>query len=62
MIAFVWCYKIGIYLHQINPITIKKHGRKTKSIFKYGFSFVVNVLLSYENQNDTNIFQLLSCT
>jgi len=24
MIAFVWCYKIGIYLHQINPIKIKK--------------------------------------
>jgi hypothetical protein len=24
MIAFVWCYKIGIYPHQINPIKIKK--------------------------------------
>ncbi len=62
MIAFVWCYRIGIYLHQINPITIKKHGRKAKSIFKYGFSFVASVLLNSENQNDTNIFQFLSCT
>ncbi len=62
MIAFVWCYKIGIYLHQIHPITIKKHGRKAKSIFKYGLSFVVSILLNFENQNDTNIFQFLSCT
>lgn len=62
MIAFVWCYKIGIYLHQINPITIKKHGRKAKSIFKYGLNFIANVLLNSENQNNTNIFQFLSCT
>ncbi len=62
MIAFVWCYKIGIYLHQINPITIKRHGRKAKSIFKYGLSFVASVLLNSENQNDNNIFQFLSCT
>ena len=31
MIAFVWCYNTGIYLHQKNPIKIKKHGRKAKS-------------------------------
>jgi len=62
MIAFVWCYKIGIYLHKIKPITIKKHGRKAKSIFKYGLSFIAKVLLNTENQNDTNIFEFLSCT
>ena len=62
MIAFVWCYKIGIYLHQINPITIKKHGRKAKSIFKTGLSFIANILLNSENQKNTNIIQFLSCT
>tara|TARA_R110000868_G_C10813385_1_gene758036 strand:- start:1 stop:267 length:267 start_codon:yes stop_codon:yes gene_type:complete len=62
MVAFVWCYKIGIYLHQISPITIKKHGRKAKSIFKYGLNFLANALLNSENQNDTNLFQFLSCT
>lgn len=62
MIAFVWCYKVGIYLHKINPIQIKKHGRKAKSIFKYGLSFIANTLLNTENQNDNNIFQFLSCT
>jgi len=62
MIAFVWCYKAGIYLHKIRPIQIKKHGRKAKSIFKYGLSFIANNLLNPENQNNTNIFQFLSCT
>ncbi len=62
MIAFVWCYKVGIYLHRIRPIQIKKHGRKAKSIFKYGLSFIANILLNPENQNNTNIFQFLSCT
>ena len=62
MVAFVWCYKIGIYLHQINPIAIKKHGRKAKSIFKYGLNFVANYLLNANNQNNINLFQFLSCT
>lgn len=62
MIAFVWCYKAGIYLHKICPIQIKKHGRKAKSIFKYGLSFIANALLNSENQYDTNLFQFLSCT
>ena len=62
MIAFVWCYKVGIYLHEIIPIQIKKHGRKAKSIFKYGLSFISNILLNPENQNDNDIFQFLSCT
>ena len=57
IIAFVWCYKVGIYLHLLCPILIKKHGRKAKSIFKYGLSFVANSLLNSENQNNTNIFQ-----
>lgn len=62
MIAFVWCYKVGIYLDQIKPIQIKKHGRMAKSIFKHGLSFIASLLLNSENQNDTNIFHFLSCT
>lgn len=62
MIAFVWCYKIGIHLHLIKPITIKKHGRKAKSIFKYGLNFLANCLLNNKNQNNMNLFLFLSCT
>lgn len=63
MIAFVWCYKVGIYLHtHVKPIPIKKHGRKTKSIFKYGLSYVASCLLNTNNQNKVDIFEFLSCT
>jgi len=62
MIAFVWVYKVGIFLHKRNPIKIKKHGRKAKSIFKYGLNYVANVLLNTQNQNNIPIFEFLSCT
>ena len=61
MIAFVWCYKIGIYLHQKKPIKIKKHGRKAKSIFKHGLDFLAKILLNSKNQSNIEIFQFLSC-
>ncbi len=63
MIAFVWCYKIGIYLHQnVKAIKIKTHGRREKSIFKYGLSYVANALLNSKNKYDIDIFKFLSCT
>jgi hypothetical protein len=63
MIAFVWCYKTGIFIHEnVKKIKIKKHGRKAKSIFKCGLSYIANVLLNSENKNDIDIFYFLSCT
>jgi hypothetical protein len=63
MIAFVWCYKIGIYLHQqVKEITIKKHGRKAISIFKYGLQFLANWLLNAVNQVNMDLVKFLSCT
>lgn len=63
MIAFVWCYKAGIYLHEnIKTITVKKHGRKAESIFRYGLSYVADILLNSESKDDIQIFEFLSCT
>jgi hypothetical protein len=63
MIAFIWCYKIGIYLHEnVCRITIKKHGRKAKSIFKYGLSYVAATLLNSQHKDDISIVEFLSCT
>jgi hypothetical protein len=63
MLAFVWCYKAGIHLHEnIKKIQIKKHGRRAKSIFKYGLSYIANTLLNAMNMSVMNIFQFLSCT
>ena len=63
MIAFVWCYKVGIYLHEnVKQIPTKKHGRKAKSLFKYGLSYIVSVFLNSEFKEDVNVFDFLSCT
>ena len=62
LIAFVWCYKIGIYHHLINPIILKKHGRKAQSIFKYGLNLIASILLNSQNQSNINISSFLSCT
>jgi hypothetical protein len=62
LVAFIWSYKIGVFLNDIYPIKIKKHGRRTKSLFKYGLTHLSNVLFS----NDINEFayccKFLSCT
>ena len=63
MVAFIWCYKVGIYLHlEVKQIKVKKHGRMAVSIFKYGLKHISNVLLNTNNQSVMNINQFLSCT
>ena len=63
MIAFVWSYKVGIYLHtKIKPILIKTHGRKAKSIFKHGLNFLNKFFLSSQNKVVINIFDFLVTT
>ena len=63
MIAFVWCYKAGIYLHEeIKAIKIKKHGRKAMSIFRYGLNYISNTLLNPLKKSNIDLIQFLSCT
>ena len=52
MIAFIWCYKVGIYLNQIQPIKIKKHGRRAKTIFKYGLDYIACLLYTSPSPRD----------
>ncbi len=50
MIAFVWCYDVGEYVHRnIREIKVKIHGRKSKSIFRYGLDIVTEFLLRDRN-------------
>ena len=35
-LALCWAIKTREWLHQLNPIKVKKHGRQAKSIFRYG--------------------------
>jgi transposase len=62
LVAFVWAYKIGIFLDTVCPIKIKKHGRKAKSLFKYGLTFLANALFSNDIEKFKECCQFLSCT
>ena len=62
LVAFVWAYNIGISLDEINPIRIKKHGRRAQSIFKYGLTHLAKALHSNDLENFKHFCNFLSCT
>jgi hypothetical protein len=62
LVAFVWAYKVGIYLNSICPIKIKKHGRKAKSLFKYGLTHLANMLFNNDLDKYRECCKFLSCT
>lgn len=62
LVAFIWAYKAGIYLNSIKPIKIKKHGRRAKSIFKYGLEYLAKILFSNDLKEFDLCAKFLSCT
>ncbi|MDD3079269.1 MAG: IS4 family transposase [Paludibacter sp.] len=63
LIAFTWSYLVGIYLHeQVKSIRILNNGRRAKSFFKNGLTFIASILLNGHFQSDIDIFIFLSCT
>jgi hypothetical protein len=63
-LALCWTILIGEWLHQLKPISIKKHGRKAKSIFRYGLDHLRNIVLNFEQKANEfmQVLQFLSCT
>ena len=62
LVAFAWVYKAGIYLNSLCPVKIKKHGRKAKSLFKYGLNYIANLLFSNDIDKYEECCKFLSCT
>jgi hypothetical protein len=61
--AFTWAYIVGIYGHEnLKQLKIKKHGRREKSLFKYGLGIIANILLNPQKNHKIEIFHFLSCT
>lgn len=60
--AFTWAYIAGVFLDSIRPIKVKKHGRRAKSIFKYGLTYLTSVLFSSDIDKFKDICKFLSCT
>ena len=52
-LALCWAVKTGQWLHQSNPIKVKKHGRLAKSIFRYGLDYLRSVVTDLDlKQNE----------
>jgi hypothetical protein len=45
-LALCWAHRVGNWRQQHKPLKIKKHGRKAKSIFRYGFDYLRQILLN----------------
>lgn len=51
MLAYIWCYLVGIFIHEnIKKIKVLHHGRRDKSLFKYGLEYIAQCLLNHMNR------------
>lgn len=50
-IAFCWSHLVGEAKEKQIPIETKSHGRKAKSIFRYGFDELRGILLNLQTKN-----------
>ena len=63
-LALCWVVLTGEWLHQLKPLSVKKHGRRAKSIFRYGFDHLRNIVFNVEQKMDDflGVLRFLSCT
>ncbi len=46
-IAFVWSYRAGDIFNEVQPIKIKSHGERAKSIFRHGYDYLRRLLVNF---------------
>ena len=62
-LALVWAYLVGEHKDiNVKAIKILKHGRKAKSLVKYGLEEISNVLMRQLYMPKFDVFNFLSCT
>jgi len=62
-IAIVWAYLVGEHKDiNVKQIRILKHGRRAKSLVKYGLEEISNVLFRPTYTPKFDVFKFLSCT
>lgn len=63
-LALCWAVKTGEWLHQHQPLKLKKHGRLAKSIFRYGFDYLRSLVtdLDLNSHQFVHSLRFLSCT
>ncbi len=62
-LAFCWAHRVGQWCVEHQPLKIKKHGCKARSIFRTGFDVLRQILLNLHSQNQQypQVLNLLSC-
>jgi hypothetical protein len=65
-LAFCWAHVIGEWLTRQQPLKVKRHGRKSGSIFRHGFDYLRRILCNLMSIPQQVAFRqvtkLLSCT
>ncbi|MGK7909541.1 MAG: IS4 family transposase [Synechococcus sp.] len=63
-LALAWAVHIGYWMHEFEPIEIKNHGRKARSIFRYGLDHLRSIMLDLQHKNAQflHALEFLSCT
>jgi Transposase DDE domain len=64
-LALCWSMHTGMILNRFHPITLKKHGRRAKSLFRLGFDFIRQLVLNPSSRNEADFLKslnFLSCT
>ena len=51
-IAFVWSYRAGDIFKEVDPIEIKSHGDRAKSIFRHGYDYLRRLLINICDRTD----------
>jgi hypothetical protein len=63
-LAMCWAMKMGQWLNSHSPLKIKKHGRLSKSVFRYGLDYLRSIVTDLDLKHDEFLhsLKLLSCT
>jgi hypothetical protein len=64
-LALCWAMRTGLWLQQWQPLELKKHGRRAKSLFRSGLDYLRHLVLNPSASNESDFVQslhLLSCT
>lgn len=51
-LAFAFAYRVGEWLVERNPLRVKRHGRKERSVFRLGLDYLAEVLLNLPYKRD----------
>ncbi len=61
-LAMVWALRVGLWRARQVAIVVKKHGRRARSLFRYGLDYLQEHLLNHNWVALRPAFHLLSCT